>query len=106
MDPFIIERNNIEVRSGFATGRVQVRNVRIFGISESKVQKVDYRMDGDKVSMGLVTQLPRLYLEGNYKADMTINELKMTPKGYFNVTMSKWKLERVAKGMKKKMAVN
>lgn len=89
MDPFIIERNNFEVRSSFAQGRVQVRNVRIFGISEGTVRKVDYRMDGDKVHMGLATQMPRLYIEGNYKADMMINELKMTPKGYFNVTMSK-----------------
>uniref|UniRef100_A0A034WI37 Circadian clock-controlled protein n=1 Tax=Bactrocera dorsalis TaxID=27457 RepID=A0A034WI37_BACDO len=98
MDPFIIERNNIELRSGFATGRVQVRNVRIFGISDSVVQSVDHRMDGDKVSMGLVTQVPRLYLEGNYKADMMINEVKMTPKGYFNVTMTDLVLSSQSEG--------
>lgn len=98
MDPFIIERNNFEVRSSFAQGRVQVRNVRIFGISEGTVRKVDYRMDGDKVHMGLATQMPRLYIEGNYKADMMINELKMTPKGYFNVTMSDLVLSSESEG--------
>ncbi|XP_067621318.1 uncharacterized protein [Eurosta solidaginis] len=98
MDPFIIARNNIEVRTGFAQGRVQVRNVRVFGISEGQVQKVDFHLNGNKVRMGLVTQMPRFYVEGNYKADMLINEVKMTPKGYFNVTMTDLLLTSDAEG--------
>ncbi|CAD6997909.1 unnamed protein product [Ceratitis capitata] len=74
MDPFIIERNNIEIRSSFVQGRAQIRNVRVFGISEGNVQK------------------------GNYKADMTLNEVKMTPKGYFNVTMSDLTLSSESEG--------
>ncbi|XP_017489892.1 PREDICTED: uncharacterized protein LOC108378105 [Rhagoletis zephyria] len=98
MDPFIIERNNIEVGGGFAQGRVQVRNVRVFGISEGIVQKVDFRLDGNNVHMGLVSQMPHLYIEGNYKADLMINEVKMTPKGYFNVTMSDLLLSSQSEG--------
>ncbi|XP_004534503.1 uncharacterized protein LOC101456062 [Ceratitis capitata] len=98
MDPFIIERNNIEIRSSFVQGRAQIRNVRVFGISEGNVQKVDFRLDGNKVNMGLVSHMPRLYIEGNYKADMTLNEVKMTPKGYFNVTMSDLTLSSESEG--------
>ncbi|XP_053958617.1 uncharacterized protein LOC128863474 [Anastrepha ludens] len=98
MDPFIIERNNIDVSGSFAQGRVQVRNVRVFGISEGDVQKVNFNLDGNNVRMELVTKMPRLYVEGNYKADLKINEVKMTPKGYFNVTMTDLLLSSESEG--------
>ncbi|EDW57770.1 uncharacterized protein Jhbp13 [Drosophila virilis] len=86
-DPFVIDRLSFQYSSGAVSGRISVRNVKLYGFAEHKIEKVNVKLDGDKVKLRIVSQLPKMNLLGNYKAEMLVNSLQLKPKGNFNVTL-------------------
>lgn len=91
MDPFLLEKSSYQYSNGIVQGRIAMKNVKIYGLSEGIVKDVDFQMKDGEIKMKMITNVPKLLIEGAYKADMKINDLKMTPKGYFNVSMSEYR---------------
>ncbi|XP_055902480.1 uncharacterized protein LOC129938767 [Eupeodes corollae] len=88
IDPFALKNTKYDYSNGVLSGRVALKDAKIYGVSRSEVKDVRFTLNEEGTHMEVDTFTPRLYVEGNYKADMKINEVKMNPKGYFNVTMS------------------
>ncbi|XP_037959592.1 uncharacterized protein LOC119688965 [Teleopsis dalmanni] len=88
LDPFVIEKSNYQYSNGAVQGRITVRNVRVHGMSNAVVENVDFRLNGDKLDVDFIAKVPNMAVEGTYKAEMKINDVKMTPKGVFNVSMT------------------
>ncbi|KAH8274028.1 hypothetical protein KR044_008589 [Drosophila immigrans] len=88
MDPFQLGKSSYNYNSGILQGRIAMRNVQIHGLSEGIVDKVDYRQKDKRVRLDLLSHVPQMLAEGNYKADIKLNDMKLTPKGTFNITLT------------------
>lgn len=90
MDPFELGKSSYNYNSGMLQGRIAMRNVAVHGLSEGIVDKVDYRQKNNRVRMEMISHVPQMLAEGAYKADIKLNDMKITPKGTFNVTLRKY----------------
>lgn len=88
IDPFALQNTKYDYSNGVLNGRVALKDVKVYGISRSIVKDVRFTLNEDGTHMETDVSAPRLFVEGNYKADMKINDVRMNPKGYFNVTMT------------------
>lgn len=88
-EPLHLNRTSFQYSSGTVNGRITVRNAKIYGFSSNRAKEVSVKLNGDKVKLRLVTQMPKLNIVGSYKADMQVNQLQLKPKGEFNVTLCK-----------------
>ncbi|XP_055852596.1 putative beta-carotene-binding protein [Episyrphus balteatus] len=88
IDPFALQNTKYDYSNGILSGRVGLKDTKVYGLSRSEVKDVNFKLTEDGTHMEINIFTPRIYVEGNYKADMKINDVRMNPKGYFNVTMS------------------
>ncbi|XP_016972296.1 uncharacterized protein LOC108039720 [Drosophila rhopaloa] len=86
-EPLILNRTSFQYSSGTVNGRITMRNARIHGFSSNRAKEVSVKVNGDKVKLRFVTQMPMLNIVGSYKADLVVNQLQLKPKGDFNVTL-------------------
>ncbi|EDW12307.1 uncharacterized protein LOC6576884 [Drosophila mojavensis] len=98
MDPFELGKSSYNYNSGMLQGRIAMRNVAVHGLSEGIVDKVDYRQKNNRVRMEMISHVPQMLAEGAYKADIKLNDMKITPKGTFNVTLSDVSMKTRAMG--------
>uniref|UniRef100_T1PH85 Hemolymph juvenile hormone binding protein (JHBP) n=1 Tax=Musca domestica TaxID=7370 RepID=T1PH85_MUSDO len=87
-DPLIQEKSNLQFENNFVQGKMALRNVRIVGLSKSTVDKTEFERNGDKVKFTTYTRTPKLQVDGSYKAEVFVNNNKMSSKGIFNVTIT------------------
>ncbi|KAH8305486.1 hypothetical protein KR018_010864 [Drosophila ironensis] len=88
LDPFEMGKSSYNYNSGLLQGRIAMKNVVVHGLSEGIVDKVDFRLKNRRVRMEILSHVPQMFVEGAYKADIKLNDLKLNPKGTFNVTMT------------------
>lgn len=93
IDPLIQEKSNLQFENNFVQGKMALRNVRIVGLSKSTVDKTEFERNGDKVKFTTYTRTPKLQVDGSYKAEVFVNNNKMSSKGIFNVTISKFDIK-------------
>ncbi|KAH8378289.1 hypothetical protein KR093_010569 [Drosophila rubida] len=98
MDPFQLGKSSYNYNSGILQGRIAMRDVQIHGLSEAIVDKADYRQKDKRVRLDLLSHVPQMLAEGNYKADIKLNDMKLTPKGTFNITLTDVRLKTRALG--------
>lgn len=90
LDPFTIERTSLEYGNGALQGAIKMKNLKTFGMSQAVFRDVRMKIEDGKVETEIDIHFPKIFMEGAYKADIKFNELKLHPKGHFNVTMSKF----------------
>lgn len=88
-DPLVINRLSFQYTVGPISGKVSVRHVKIYGFGEHKVDKVNVKVNGDKVKVRVVSNMPTMNLLGEYKSELNVNSLQLKPKGIFNLTLCK-----------------
>lgn len=88
MDPFQLGKSSYNYNSGILQGRITMRSVQIHGLSKGIVDMVSYRQKDKRVRLMVLSHVPKMLVEGSYKADIKLNEMKLTPKGTFNITMA------------------
>ncbi|EDW25629.1 GL26314 [Drosophila persimilis] len=88
LDPFEMGKSSYSYNSGLLQGRIAMKNVVVHGLSEGIVDKVNFRLKNGQVRMEILSHVPQMLVEGAYKADIKLNDLKLTPKGTFNVTLT------------------
>ncbi|EDV94049.1 GH25092 [Drosophila grimshawi] len=86
-DPLLINRSSFHYSSGVVKGRISVRNVKLFGLAEHKIEKLRMKVNGDKVKFEMISTIPKVNMNGIYKAEMQVNSLHLKPKGNFNITL-------------------
>lgn len=86
-DPFVIDRLSFQYSSGAVNGKISVRNVKLYGFAEHKIKDVNVKVKGDKVKLRTVSQIPKMNILGDYKAELQVNSLQLKPKGTFNLTL-------------------
>ena len=89
MDPLVIERAAFHYDNGAIKARVALKNLKTIGISSTIMDKVEFKQNGKDVQIELKSHVKKLKIEGVYKADIKMNDVKMLPKGVFNVTLSR-----------------
>ncbi|KAH8403283.1 hypothetical protein KR222_009691 [Zaprionus bogoriensis] len=87
MDPMQAGKSSYSYNSGILQGRIAMRDVLIHGISEGIVDKVNFRQKNNRVRLEVISRHPQMLAEGAYKADIKLNDMKLTPKGNFNITL-------------------
>ncbi|XP_017858748.1 PREDICTED: protein takeout-like [Drosophila arizonae] len=87
-DPFVIDRLSFQYSSGAVNGKISVRNVKLYGFAEHKIKDVNVKVKGDKVKLRTVSEIPKMNILGDYKAELQVNSLQLKPKGTFNLTLS------------------
>ncbi|KAH8255496.1 hypothetical protein KR038_004736 [Drosophila bunnanda] len=88
LDPFEMGKSSYNYNAGVLQGRISMKKVVVRGLSDGIVDKVDFRLKNRRVRMEILSHVPQLLVEGLYKADIKLNDLKLNPKGAFNVTMT------------------
>lgn len=88
LDPFTIERTSLEYGNGALQGAIKMKNLKTFGMSQAVFRDVRMKIEDGKVETEIDIHFPKIFMEGAYKADIKFNELKLHPKGHFNVTMT------------------
>ncbi|XP_068151152.1 circadian clock-controlled protein daywake [Drosophila tropicalis] len=88
LDPYELGKSSYNYNSGLLQGRIAMKDVVVHGLSEGIMDKVDFRLKNNRVRMELNSHIPKMFVEGLYKADIKLNDLKLTPKGRFNVTLT------------------
>lgn len=88
LDPFVIEKSRYQYAQGPVQGRVALKNVHVYGLSGAIIEAVNFKTSKNKVNLRIITRIPSIFVEGTYKGDVKINELKFSPKGYFNVSIT------------------
>lgn len=88
LDPLRIPDGRYGYSGGPVGGVLILKGANLYGISKSTIKKVDTKILADGVTSTMVSYFPRILVDGNYKADVKFNELKMRPKGHFNLTLT------------------
>ncbi|XP_013099806.1 uncharacterized protein LOC106082045 [Stomoxys calcitrans] len=88
IDPLVQELLTMQFENNFVQGKISVKNLRTIGLSKTVVEKVDFKKQGDKILFTGYNRIPKLKVDGQYKAEIFINNNKMSAKGAFNATMT------------------
>lgn len=67
-----------------------ISKARIVGLSKSKVISVKSDFTENEMRAIIDIEIPKIFFEGVYKGAGRYTNLSFGPKGYFNVTASKW----------------
>lgn len=89
MDPFVINRTSYIFSHPIFDGKLSVRNMKIHGLSKITTSQVNYKREGKRSSMTAQSFVPKMFVEGTYKAKIRINTANISSRGPFNVTLSK-----------------
>lgn len=87
LDPFFLEKSNYRYSRGNIQGRLALRNLKIVGITSTVIKKMDFKVSESGTKMTSEVFVPKLSTTGQYKAEFKFNEVKLMPKGSFNITM-------------------
>ncbi|XP_037960028.1 probable serine/threonine-protein kinase DDB_G0277071 [Teleopsis dalmanni] len=99
IDPFALNRTTFQYTSGAVSGRITMRNAKVFGFSTIRQKSFDLKIRDGKTKVHLVSHVPRISIIGNYKADLAFNNVRIRPRGSFNVTLSNVTINQNAEGV-------
>ncbi|XP_023245284.1 protein takeout-like [Copidosoma floridanum] len=87
MDPYYIDFMEHEYESGDIAGRLVLRNTTTYGLAKTRFLAVRPSFTGDRVNLEVDIEIPKVFIDGFYKAEGAIGPYKIGGKGYFNVSM-------------------
>lgn len=77
----------MEHESGQLRGKISIADVRLYGLAKSRFLSVKPEMDGDFFRLEIDVEIPKLLIDGDYKAEGSLATFKMGGKGFFNISM-------------------
>ncbi|XP_014238907.1 uncharacterized protein LOC106660454 [Trichogramma pretiosum] len=87
LDPMVVDYMENQYDFGDVNGRFALRDVKTYGMAKINFLAVRPKYDGDKMDMDIDVAIPKIYIDGYYKADGAIGNFKVGGKGYFNISM-------------------
>ena len=89
MDPFTLPLAHFEyTRNPQIRGFLNVKNSKTYGISQGKINAVRSIIDDKNLDIAIDVSFPKIFMQGLYKGEANFNEIKLSSKGSYNVTMS------------------
>lgn len=89
MDPFVLPLTHFEYkRNPQVYGSLSVKNSKTYGMSLGKVNSVKTQIDDSGLEAEFDMTFSKIFLQGLYKGEVSFNDIKLSPKGSFNVTIS------------------
>ncbi|XP_055637247.1 putative beta-carotene-binding protein [Toxorhynchites rutilus septentrionalis] len=96
IDPFSQESSYFEYKNDQIYGSLHIKNAKTYGMSRALIRDVRATAEDDAFRMEVDVNFPKLITEGKFKGEGRFNSIKVTSKGYFNITTSNvsttWKI--------------
>ncbi|XP_058803116.1 uncharacterized protein LOC131671023 [Phymastichus coffea] len=87
LDPMEVDMMENEFHMGQLMGRFVLRDVKSYGAAKSIFQAVRPTRSADRMSLEVDFVMPKVFIEGDYKAEGSVGPYKIGGKGYFNISM-------------------
>ncbi|XP_011498695.1 PREDICTED: circadian clock-controlled protein-like [Ceratosolen solmsi marchali] len=97
LDPMSMDYIESNYQAAEISGRFSLRDVKTYGLARTNFLAVRPYFSGNTMNMEIDVEVPKAFIDGNYKADGSIGLYKIGGKGYFNVSIdhisATWSLE-------------
>ncbi|MGJ2371671.1 JHBP domain-containing protein, partial [Salmonella enterica subsp. enterica serovar Paratyphi A] len=97
LDPMVVELIENDYNAGEVLGKFVLRDVKTYGMAKTNFLAVRPYRSGNTMNMQIDIEIPKVFVDGNYKAEGTVGPFKIGGKGYFNISMeaisATWSLE-------------
>ncbi|XP_053959986.1 uncharacterized protein LOC128864379 [Anastrepha ludens] len=87
IDPFRLNRTTFQYSNGNVRGRIIMRDALIYGFSKLDIKTLDLKVVDGKITMKALSNVPEIRIVGNYKAEFTLSNVQLRPRGQFNVSL-------------------
>lgn len=81
LDPLVIEYTENEYQLGDVTGKFELRDVKTYGMAKTHFLAVRPRRSADRLNMEVDLEIPRIFIDGEYKGEGSIGPYKVAGKG-------------------------
>lgn len=98
LDPIYFNATAFQYNSGPFTGYITIRYALVYGLTTMKFKKVDFSKQNEKFKARFTLLVPKMSATGSYKGDMHVNNVRVRPRGDFNITMTGIGVDMVALG--------
>lgn len=88
LDPFVVDVSNNNFAVGEVTGRISVRNSKSYGLAKARFLSLRPYHEDDHFRLDIDYEIPKVLIEGDYKAEGTIGAFRIGGKGQFNISMT------------------
>lgn len=83
LDPLVIDYAENEWQLGEVTGKFALREVKTYGMAKTNFLAVRPRRSADRLNMEVDLEIPRVFIEGEYKGEGSVGPYKVAGKGEF-----------------------
>ncbi|CAL7939385.1 unnamed protein product [Xylocopa violacea] len=87
LDPYYIDFHSIEHASGQLRGKVSATDVRTYGLAKARFLSVKPEMKDDFFRLEIDVDIPKILIDGDYKAEGQLSSFKIGGSGFFNISM-------------------
>ncbi|XP_017887819.1 uncharacterized protein LOC108629573 [Ceratina calcarata] len=88
LDPYYVESHVMDYKNGQLRSHVTATDVRAYGLAKIRFLSVKPEINGDFFRLEIDMELPKILVEGNYKAEGSLSKtFKVGGKGFFNASM-------------------
>ncbi|KAK2576598.1 hypothetical protein KPH14_005268 [Odynerus spinipes] len=86
LDPYYVDHNEAEFGNGELHGKIEEWDVYVYGMKNAKFLAVRPEYSDDFFKLEIDLAFPKIFIEGEYKADGNLASFKIGGKGHFNVS--------------------
>ncbi|XP_057338860.1 uncharacterized protein LOC130676554 [Microplitis mediator] len=87
LDPFHLDVMSTDYEFGEVTGKIVVRNVKSYGLAKTRFLSIRSNHEDNRYRLEIDLEIPKMFVEGDFKSDGTIGSFNVMGKGEFNVSM-------------------
>ena len=87
LDPHVTDVQESIYDAGDIRGRVQVKNVKTYGLAKARFMSVKPHISENRFGLEIDVALPKMFVEGFYKAEGSLGAFKMGGKGEIQNTI-------------------
>ncbi|GAB1869781.1 Circadian clock-controlled protein [Camponotus japonicus] len=87
LDPYFLEYQNTVYETGDLRADITVKNVNIYGLAKINFLAVRPHHSDDSFHLEVDLELPKMLIEGNFKAEGAYGVLTIGGEGFFNISL-------------------
>lgn len=87
LDPYHVDSHSVDYENGQLRAHMTATDVRTYGLAKTRFLSVKPEIKDDFFRLEIDIEIPKLLLDGDYKAEGSLHSFKVGGKGFFNVSM-------------------
>ncbi|XP_003485401.1 circadian clock-controlled protein [Bombus impatiens] len=87
LDPYYTESHSMEFENGQQGGKMLATDIRTYGLAKARFLSVKPEMVDDLFRLEIDVEIPKILIDGNYKAEGYLASFRVGGKGFFNISM-------------------